>query len=74
VGAAAAGALIRRWLGKDRNPLLTPTESRWLGKAGFSQAPGALFAVIATGDLKGLRNSVGTLCLAGGAAAPASPA
>lgn len=61
----AFGALVRSWLGENPNPRLTPAQAAWLERSGISQAPSALFAAIATGDTKGLRYSVGTLCVTG---------
>ncbi len=58
------GALLRSWFGEIRKPQLRPAEQQWLGEHWNGRTPCQLFAVIATADLKGLRNSVGTLCLA----------
>jgi hypothetical protein len=63
--AAALGALVRNWAGEVRKPQLTPAAEQWLAEHSSGQTPPRLFAVIATADLKGLRNAVGTLCLAG---------
>jgi hypothetical protein len=40
-------------------------QERWLAEHSFGHKSRRLFAVIATGDVKGLRNAVGTLCLTG---------
>lgn len=61
----ALRALVGSWMGPKPEPRLTPTQAKWLRKAGADQAPGTLFEVISTGDLKGLRHSAGTLRLAG---------
>ena len=58
------GALLRSWFGEIRKPQLRPAEQQWLGEHWNGRAPRQLFAVIATADLKGMRNRVGTLCLA----------
>ncbi len=62
--AAALGALLRHWSGEVRKPQLTPLGERWLREHCAGQSP-RTFAVVATADLKGLRNAIGTLCLAG---------
>jgi Domain of unknown function (DUF4126) len=59
------GALLRSWFGEIREPQLTAAQEHWLRECCPGQAPRRLFAVIATADLKGLRNAVGTLCMAG---------
>ncbi len=58
------GALLRSWFGETRKSQLRPAEQQWLGEHWNGRTPRQLFAVIATADLKGLRNRVGTLCLA----------
>jgi hypothetical protein len=58
------GALLRSWCGEIRKPQLRPAEQQWLGEHWNGPAPRQLFATIATADLKGMRNRVGTLCLA----------
>ncbi len=57
------GALLRSWFGETRKPQLRPAEQQWLGEHWKGRAPRHMFAVIATADLKGLRNRVGNLCL-----------
>ncbi len=57
------GALLRSWFGEVRRPQLRPVEQQWLGVQWMGRAPRQLFAVIATADLKGMRNRVGTLCV-----------
>jgi hypothetical protein len=64
----AYGALLRSWFGGVSEPQLRPAERRWLGENWPGRTPQRLFAVIATADLKGLRNAVGTLCLTKGEA------
>lgn len=49
---AALGALLRNWAGEVR-----------AAERSLDRPPRRLFAVIATADLKGLRNRVGTVCL-----------
>ena len=61
----AYGALLRSWFGEIHEPQLGPAERQWLGENWPGRTPHRLFAVIATADLKGLRNRVGTLCMAG---------
>ncbi len=63
--ATAFGALLRSWFGEVRQPQLSPEEKRWLEENCPGQQPRRLFSVIATRDLKGLRNIGGTLCLIG---------
>jgi hypothetical protein len=62
------GALVRSWFGETRKAQLRPDEQRWLEEHWKDRAPRQWFAVIASADLKSLRNRVGTLCLAGSAA------
>lgn len=64
----AARARLRSWFGAVRQPELSAAQQRWLQEHSFGPAPYRLFAVIATADIKGLRNAVGTLCLARGEA------
>ncbi|MEN6534345.1 MAG: DUF4126 domain-containing protein [Bryobacteraceae bacterium] len=59
------GALLRNWFGETLKAQLRPEEEQWLVKRGNGRAQRALFAVIATAGLKGLRNRVGTLWLDG---------
>ncbi|MEN6601196.1 MAG: DUF4126 domain-containing protein, partial [Bryobacteraceae bacterium] len=63
--AAAFGALLRSWFGEVRPPQLSPDEKRWLDENCAGQELRRLFSVLATRDLKGLRNVRGTLCLIG---------
>ena len=56
-------ALLRSWFGKVRKPQLTSAQQQWLSEHSSDQAPRRLFAAIATADMKGLSNFVGTLCL-----------
>lgn len=65
---AALGALLRKWLGRAREPRLSEAHERWLTEHAADAAPRRLFDVIATGDLRGLRNAVGTLCVMSGEA------
>lgn len=59
----AFAALLRHWLGMVRDPRLTPAqEERFRARFG-GRPPRAIFAVVATAGLKGLRNSVGMLCM-----------
>ena len=61
---AAIGAQLRNWTGGCEPPRLTTVQERWLA----DHSAGRLrrtFAVIATPDVKGLRNTLGTLCLTG---------
>jgi hypothetical protein len=59
----AFGALGRSWFGEGCKARLTSAQQDWLKGHCSGQEPRRLFAVIATADLKGLRNAVGTLCL-----------
>ncbi len=59
------GALLRSWLGRVREPQLTAAHEQWLREHSSGSAPHRLFAVIASADLRGLRNAAGTLCLTG---------
>jgi hypothetical protein len=59
---AAFGALLRRWMGKARDPKLTPSQERRFLEQFGGRPPSAVFAAIGTADLKGLRNAIGTLC------------
>ena len=65
---AAFGALLRNWFGEAHAPRLTAAQEQWLGEHCSGRAPQRLFSVIATADMKGLRNRVGALCLTGGEA------
>jgi hypothetical protein len=61
---AAIGAQVKKWTGEIQAPQLTSEQERWLA----DHSSGRLrrtFAVIATSDVKGLRNMLGTLCLTG---------
>ncbi|HTS27190.1 MAG TPA: DUF4126 domain-containing protein [Bryobacteraceae bacterium] len=62
---AAFGAFLRKWAGDVRRPQLTSGEERWLVDHSFDRVPRKLFAVIATADIKGLRNALGKVCLTG---------
>ncbi|MCL5745267.1 MAG: DUF4126 domain-containing protein [Acidobacteria bacterium] len=62
---AAFGALLRNWFGEVHGPRLTAAQEQWLGEHCSSPAARRLFSVIATADMKGLRNREGTLCLTG---------
>lgn len=62
---AAFGALLRSWTGQSRKPQLTGAQERWLSEHTAGPAPRRVFDVIATRDMKGLRNAVGVLCLTG---------
>lgn len=66
---AALTAVIRNWTGDSVQPSLAPAEREWLAANHPGRQPGEVFCVIATSDLKGLRNAIGTLCLIGGDAA-----
>jgi hypothetical protein len=57
------GALLRSWFGAVRQPELGRSEKQWMNEHCPGREPRRLFSVIATADLKGLRNAVGTLCL-----------
>ena len=59
----ALGALVRHWSGQVRSTHMTSAQERRYRERSDGRAPSAIFGVIATGDLKGLRNAVGTLCL-----------
>lgn len=59
----AIGALLGSWFGEVRPPQLTSAQRDWLQRNCPGLPPGRLFAVVATGEVKGLRNAVGTLCL-----------
>jgi hypothetical protein len=60
---AALAALLRSWFGDVRPPRLAPAEEQWLRENGYVQPPQGIMSVIATADTKGLRNSIGKLCL-----------
>ncbi|HSW51137.1 MAG TPA: DUF4126 domain-containing protein [Bryobacteraceae bacterium] len=62
---ATFGSLLRSWFGAAPRPELRLDEQQWLEGHWKGRAPRQLLAVIATVGLKGLRNRVGTLCLAG---------
>jgi hypothetical protein len=62
---AAFAALVRKWTGEVRRPQLTAAQEQWLAEHSPGNAPPRLFAAIATADVKGLRNALGTLCLTG---------
>ena len=55
------GALLRSWLGKVPDLELTASQEQWLREHSFD--PYRSFAVVATADMRGLRNAIGTLCL-----------
>jgi hypothetical protein len=61
----AFGALLRKWAGKVRQPQFTSIPEPWTARCSETQAPRRVFDVIATADLKGHRNAIGTLCLTG---------
>jgi Domain of unknown function (DUF4126) len=60
---AAFAALLRRWTGAPREVKLTPALERRFLEYSSGRPPRAIFDAIATADLKGLRNAIGTLCL-----------
>lgn len=60
---AAISARFRHWFGEVRAPLLTAPQQGWLNENLPGHVPRLLLAVIASGDLKGLKNALGTLCL-----------
>lgn len=64
----ALSALLQNWLGQAPQPQLRAAEQEWLAKHWTGRMPCRLFNVIATGDFKGLRNRLGTLCLGDGQA------
>ena len=59
----ALAARLRHWFGSPRPPSLNEQQQQALAKHAGSRKPRAILSVIATGDLKGLRNAVGALCL-----------
>jgi hypothetical protein len=59
----ALAALLRRWTGTAREAKLTPAQERRFLEYSSGRPPRAIFDAIATADLKGLRNAIGTLCL-----------
>lgn len=59
----AAGALVRNWFGETRRPELNEAQRGWLRENAPELETGRLFSAIATGDLKGLGNAAGILCL-----------
>jgi len=61
---AAFRACVRKWRGEVENPRLTQQQEEWVARNCAGRVR-RLFAVIATGDLNGCRNAIGTLCLAG---------
>jgi hypothetical protein len=61
----AFAALLRNWTGEPRKPQLTPEQERRLTDSSAGRPARRMFSVIATADVKGLRNSIGTLCLMG---------
>jgi hypothetical protein len=62
---AAIAALFRHWFGEAQAPVLTAPQQSWLNDNLPGQVPRRLLAVIASADLKGMRNVLGTLCLVG---------
>jgi hypothetical protein len=58
----AIRARVRSWFGEAPSPELTAEQQRWLHSHSLGSDPPSLFAAIATPDLRGLRNRVGTLC------------
>ncbi|HWB86105.1 MAG TPA: DUF4126 domain-containing protein [Bryobacteraceae bacterium] len=61
----ALGARLRSWMGESGLPKLDSAQQAWLVEHGAGQTPSRCFAVVATAEMKGFRNAVGTLCLAG---------
>ena len=61
---AAIGAGLRHWTGQGEAPKLTSVQEQWLADHSGSRLR-RIFSVIATADVKGLRNTLGTLCLSG---------
>ncbi len=61
----AVGAVLRRWTGEAPQARLTSLQEQWLANNGLGRTPRRLFSVIATADVEGLRNAVGTVCLMG---------
>jgi hypothetical protein len=59
----ALRAIVRHWTGKVRGPHMTSDQDRRYRQRSGGRAPGEIFDVIATRDLKGLRNAGGILCL-----------
>jgi len=62
---AAIAARFRHWFGEAHAPMLTAPQQSWLNDNLPGQVPRRLLAVIASADLKGMRNVLGTLCLVG---------
>jgi len=58
-------ALLKHWVGADPRPKLTVEQEQRLANHSAGPDPWRIFAAIAGGEVKGLRNSVGTLCLSG---------
>jgi hypothetical protein len=61
----AFAALLRKWTGEPRKPQLTPQQERRLANCSEGHHARRMFSAIATADVRGLRNSIGTLCLMG---------
>jgi hypothetical protein len=61
----AFAALLRSWTHEPRQPQLTEAQERRLSQYSADPAPRRVFDVIATRDVKGLRNAVGVLCIIG---------
>jgi Domain of unknown function (DUF4126) len=61
----AFAALLRHWLGTAQDPRLTAEQEERVRERTGGRPPRGIFAVVATSDLKGLRNAVGTLCITG---------
>jgi hypothetical protein len=57
----ALAARLRHWFGSPRPPVLNDHQRQALAKQ--ARNPRAILSVIATGDLKGLRNAAGVLCV-----------
>ncbi len=60
----AFDALLRSWFGEALTPELTNAQRQWMQQQWSGNRSCEVFAVIATRDLKSLRNVTGTLCLA----------
>jgi hypothetical protein len=63
--AAALRALFRKWAGGVTEPRVAPREEATLATRLAGKPSPRRFGVIATRDVKGLRNSIGTLAIAG---------
>src|SRR3954447_4582269 len=65
---AAFRSLVRHWFGKPVAPRLSPDQERRFSEHSGGALPVTTLAAIATSDLKGLGNAIGTLSLAPGRA------